>query len=93
MIKKSIDGGTPIHFAASRGATEVIGLLLDSANNKRRKHIDLINDRDNERRTPLHRAAQGGYKQVFMGVFNSISTLFYQSVKEAVLSESRRIID
>ncbi|RDD43947.1 Transient receptor potential cation channel subfamily A member 1 [Trichoplax sp. H2] len=63
LIKKSIDGGAPIHFAASRGATEVIGLLLDSANNKRRKYIDQINDRDNERRTPLHRAAQGGYKQ------------------------------
>ncbi|EDV19021.1 uncharacterized protein TRIADDRAFT_34267, partial [Trichoplax adhaerens] len=54
LIKKSIDGGAPIHFAASRGATEVIGLLLDSANNKRRK----------DGLTALHIAASNGYPDV-----------------------------
>lgn len=46
-------GWTPLHFAASRGFTELVQLLLDNGSG--------ANVRDEAKRTPLHIAANGGH--------------------------------
>ncbi|EPY40064.1 26S proteasome non-ATPase regulatory subunit 10 [Angomonas deanei] len=47
------DGWTPLHYAADKGHTETVRLLLEEGAS--------VNSKDAMRRTPLHLAALGGH--------------------------------
>lgn len=61
---KSVDGSLPIHFAAAKGSSEIIDLLLDTAASRGHIHKDHLAMQDNEGKTVLHRAVQGGHLKV-----------------------------
>ena len=61
---KSEDGSLPIHFAAAKGSSEIILLLLDTAASRGYIYKDHLAMKDGEGKTVLHRAVQGGHLQV-----------------------------
>uniref|UniRef100_A0A8B9EL98 Uncharacterized protein n=1 Tax=Anser cygnoides TaxID=8845 RepID=A0A8B9EL98_ANSCY len=55
---KDMDGCTPMHYAAIKGNTEIVKLLLTSGKNKN------IDDRNIWRKTALHIAAEYGHSDL-----------------------------
>ena len=72
MLASSIDGSTPIHYAASKGHANILELFLKEAPAYGLSAKSILSCMDDEKQLPLHRAAHGGYVEVAVTIFQFV---------------------